>query len=179
MPTSTRLTSYDPVQNVISVATDVLGPPFYYPRGTSAMIYGGLGFVYAMEVVIALNSMRALIRDDLTSASTQASNARLWLPSTCENRDLLFPELPALALAHAAYLRFRDADSDLPLKGLSYSPEQIFFISFCHATCLFYPNNTHSSPVCNEVVKNFAPFSRAFSCPKDSETNPAMKCQNL
>ncbi|XP_065310064.1 endothelin-converting enzyme-like 1 [Dermacentor albipictus] len=175
--TGTHLTSYDPAQNVISVATDMLGPPFYYSSGTSAMIYGGLGFLYAMEVVFAVNSMIALIRDNLTSTPTQPSNASLWVPSTCDNRDLLFPELPALALAHAAYLRFRDANSDLPLKGLSYSPEQIFFISFCHATCLFYPNKTHFSPACNEAVKNFAPFSRAFSCPKGSEMNPPMKCE--
>ncbi|XP_065310105.1 membrane metallo-endopeptidase-like 1 [Dermacentor albipictus] len=175
--TGTSLTSYDPVQNVISVATDLLGPPFYYSSGTSAMIYGGLGFFYAMEVVSALNSMGALIRDNSTSTRTQSLNASLWVPSTCDNHDLLFPELPALALAHAAYLRFRDANSDLPLKGLSYSPDQIFFISFCHATCLFYPNNTHFSPACNEAVKNFAPFSRAFSCPKGSEMNPATKCQ--
>ncbi|XP_075547486.1 neprilysin-like [Dermacentor variabilis] len=178
-PTFERLTSYDPVQNVISVATGMLGPPFYYSSGTSAMIYGGLGFLYAMEVVIALNSISALIYDNLTSTPIQSLDGSLWVPSSCENRDLLFPEQPALALAHAAYLRFRDADSDLPLKGLSYSPEQIFFISFCHATCLFYPNNTHFSPACNEAVKNFAPFSRAFSCPKGSEMNPAMKCGYL
>ncbi|XP_075547485.1 uncharacterized protein LOC142581933 [Dermacentor variabilis] len=175
--TGTSLTSYDPAQNVISVATDLLGPPFYYSRGTSAMIYGGLGFLYAMEVVGALNSMIAQIRDNLTSTPTQPSHSSFWVPSTCDNRGLLFPELSALSLAHAAYLRFRDVDSDLPLKGLSYSPEQIFFISFCHGTCLFYPNNTHFSPVCNEAVRNFAPFSRAFSCPKGSEMNPAMKCQ--
>ncbi|XP_065310099.1 neprilysin-like [Dermacentor albipictus] len=178
-PTGARLTSYDTAQNVISVATDLLGPPFYYSSGTSAMIYGGLGFVYAMEVVIALNSMSALIYDNLTSTPIQSLGGSLWVPPSCENRDLLFPEQPALALAHAAYLRFRDADSDLPLKGLSFSPEQIFFITFCHATCLFYPNNTHFSPACNEAVKNFAPFSKAFSCPKGSEMNPAMKCGYL
>ncbi|XP_065310101.1 uncharacterized protein [Dermacentor albipictus] len=179
VPASSRLTYYDPAQNVISVATDLLGPPFYYSSGTSAMIYGGLGFHYAMEVVIALNSMSVLIRNNLTSTPTQSLNASLWVPWTCDNRDLLFPELPALALAHAAYLRFRDVDSDLPLKGLSYSPEQIFFITFCHSTCWFYPNNTNFSPTCNEVVKNFAPFSTAFSCPEGSEMNAATKCQYL
>ncbi|KAH7946311.1 hypothetical protein HPB49_023059 [Dermacentor silvarum] len=167
---------YDPVLNSIALSVDAIGPPLYYPSGTSAMIYGGLGFIYSMEVVTALNSMSVLIRDQVSALSAQPLNTSFAGAPSCRNVHLLFPELPALDLAHAAYLRFRDAQSDLPLKGLSYSPEQIFFISFCHTTCLFYANSASFSPRCNEAVKNFAPFSKAFSCPQGSEMNPTTKC---
>ncbi|KAH7950890.1 hypothetical protein HPB52_003073 [Rhipicephalus sanguineus] len=171
-----RLTFYDPVTNTIAMATDAIGPPLYYSSGTSAMIYGGLGFVYSMEVATALNSVSYLIRDEVSKVPAQSPNASFAEVPSCANVHLLFPELPALDLAHAAYLRFRDAQKDLPLKGLGYSPEQIFFISFCHNTCLFYPDGTTFSPRCNEAVKNFAPFAKAFSCPEGSQMNPATKC---
>ncbi|KAH6931454.1 hypothetical protein HPB50_024459 [Hyalomma asiaticum] len=171
-----RLTLYDPLTNTIAMATEAIGPPLYYSSGTSAMIYGGLGFIYSLEVVTALNSISHLTRDEASAVSAQSSNKSFSEAPSCPNVHSLFPELPALDLAHEAYLRFRDAQSDLPLKGLRYSPEQIFFISFCHTTCLFQPNGTSFSPRCNEAVKNFAPFSRAFSCPLGSEMNPSRKC---
>ncbi|KAH8023390.1 hypothetical protein HPB51_013228 [Rhipicephalus microplus] len=172
-----RLTSYDPVTNTIAMATDAIGPPMYYSSGTSAMTYGGLGFVYSMEVATALNSISYLIRDEASKVPALSPNASLPFALSCANgMHAPFPELPALDLAYEAYLRFRDAHTDLPLKGLGYSPEQIFFISFCHSTCLFYPDGTSFSPRCNDAVKNFAPFAKAFSCPKGSQMNPSTKC---
>ncbi|KAH7947242.1 hypothetical protein HPB52_008567 [Rhipicephalus sanguineus] len=144
-----RLTFYDPVTNRIPMTTDAIGPPLYYSSGTSAKIYGNLGFVYSV--------VSYLIRDELSKVSAQSPDASFSEAPSCANVHLLFPELPALDLAHEAYFRFRDAQKNLPLKGLG------------HSTCLFYPDGTTFSPRCNEAVKNFAPFAKAFSCQEGSQ----------
>ncbi|KAL1414393.1 hypothetical protein MTO96_007536 [Rhipicephalus appendiculatus] len=41
------VTAYNPLLNVISISIAALSPPFYYREATSAMFYGGLGFIYA------------------------------------------------------------------------------------------------------------------------------------
>ncbi|KAL1422728.1 hypothetical protein MTO96_003810 [Rhipicephalus appendiculatus] len=93
-----RLTSYDPVTNTIAMATDAIGPPLYYSSGTSAMIYGGLGFVYSMEVATALNSISYLIRDDASEVPVLSPNASFPFAPSCANVQSPFPELTGARL---------------------------------------------------------------------------------
>ncbi|KAL1476605.1 hypothetical protein MTO96_036392 [Rhipicephalus appendiculatus] len=54
---------YNAATNTISLSPAVLGPPLFYAHGTSAMLYGGLGYVYAAEVVRAVNVLSYLLND--------------------------------------------------------------------------------------------------------------------
>ncbi|KAH7943748.1 hypothetical protein HPB52_011320 [Rhipicephalus sanguineus] len=133
-----RLFEYKIIQNIISASVASLRPPLYYTNGTSAMTYGGIGFLFARELVDALSFM--MLRPH-RNESTWATDTtwRLWEGVSCpvvDDRALVYPTLPALDIAYSAYKRHRDPTKDLPLRGLdSYTPEQIFFLTFCHATC--------------------------------------------
>ncbi|KAH9381129.1 hypothetical protein HPB48_005543 [Haemaphysalis longicornis] len=176
----TSLTSHDAILNTISIAFEALGAPAYYKNGTSAMVYGSLGSIYAMELPRLVSSLMVLRSNEnrtVPSASYPAPMA-FWNTSSCERPGLLFPELPALSLAHTAYERFRVNDYDLRLKNLEqYSPQQLFFMSFCRTRCDSSPITGEETARCNEAMKNFEPFAKAFSCPKGSKMNPLTKCQ--
>ncbi|KAH7965658.1 hypothetical protein HPB49_009338 [Dermacentor silvarum] len=61
---SSRLASYDVINNRILLCAAALTPPLYYTNGTSAMVYGGLGFVLGAEVPHTLHSFPALLKDE-------------------------------------------------------------------------------------------------------------------
>ncbi|KAK8762509.1 hypothetical protein V5799_026224 [Amblyomma americanum] len=179
------VTWYDPVLDVISVSYTALAPPLYYKRGTSAMLYGGIGFIYAREIAQALGVLTTLVDDGghIIAPSDRAMSFTLWNNMTCPHLEpsdveTMFPSLPALEIAHAVYLKYRDPKYDLPVKGLEkYTAEQIFFITFCLATCHVEFLGMSLSRFCNSAVENFQPFARAFSCPPGSRMNLERKCR--
>ncbi|KAK8772264.1 hypothetical protein V5799_024492 [Amblyomma americanum] len=201
---SAHLAAYNPTTNVISVAVAALAAPYYADEGTDAMAYGGLGFMYAMQLVRTINALTVLLSDDMAQTpwnpvssaldpgegNTQnisTPGRALWELGRCSadvtssgNVTALFPLLPALKIAHAAYLRFRREDRDLRLPGLEeYSAEQVFFLSACHVTCWERGDQHRLSPECTEALRNFEPFAKAFSCPAGSPMNPEQKCAFL
>ncbi|KAH8028829.1 hypothetical protein HPB51_019915 [Rhipicephalus microplus] len=163
------LTSYNPVLNVLSISVAALRPPFYYGEGTSAMFYGGLGVIYAEGIFTAVDMMAHLLNEGAVMAPSDSADTRaFWNASWCydvREAEMTFPSLPALDVAYASYLRFKHEASDLRLKGLSeYSPEQVFFATFCHCKCWTDMLKRKNSQVCNITTKNFSPFAEAFSC---------------
>ncbi|KAH6943212.1 hypothetical protein HPB50_017348 [Hyalomma asiaticum] len=173
-----RLFEYKFIQNILSASVASLRPPLYYPDGTSGMIYGGVGFLFAKELIDALSLM---ILRPVQNESTSTS-WRLWEAFSClepHDREQILPTLPALDIAYSAYRRYHDPTKDLPLRGLdSYTPEQIFFLTFCHATCTIEAHTgVQHSPECSMAVRNFEPFARAFSCVPGSAMNPTNKCR--
>ncbi|XP_075556734.1 uncharacterized protein LOC142588800 [Dermacentor variabilis] len=166
-----KLTTYNPVRNVISIAVAALHPPFYYRDATSAVFYAGLGFLYAEGIFRAVNTMAHLLNGSGSMNPTDSA-AMTWAfqnAPCCANSTeawITFPHLSALDVAYTAYTRFRDEASDLRLKGLSiYSPAQVFFATFCHCTCWTNAFKKKYSMVCYSAAKNFDPFAQAFSCP--------------
>ncbi|KAL1420080.1 hypothetical protein MTO96_024665 [Rhipicephalus appendiculatus] len=167
------LTSYNPVLNVISISVAALRPPFYYGEATSAMFYGGLGFIYAEGIFRAVDMMSHLLNGGTVMAPSESPVTwAFWNASWCsdvQEAERTFPFLPALDVAYTAYLRFKDEASDLPLKGLrEYSPTQVFFATFCHGTCWTDSSKRKFSKVCTDVTKNFGPFKESFSCATDA-----------
>ncbi|KAH7972787.1 hypothetical protein HPB52_017098 [Rhipicephalus sanguineus] len=167
------LTSYNPVLNVISISVAALRPPFYYGEATSAMFYGGLGFIYAEGIFRAVDMMAHLLnRGNVMAPSESAVSWAFWNASWCSDvreAEITFPGLPALDVAYASYLRFRDEASDLRLKGLrEYSPAQVFFATFCHCNCWTDTFKRKYSRMCTDATRNFGPFAEAFSCPSDA-----------
>ncbi|KAH7967293.1 hypothetical protein HPB49_023923 [Dermacentor silvarum] len=185
---ASHVTSHNPASQAIAVSVAALQPPFYYTRGTSAMLYGGLGFLFAREIFQMLSSTAELLnrmdgwprRPGAQPGSGDA--AALWesffsCPYSID-KGVLYPELPALHVAYGAYTRFRNSSTDTPLMGLEgYSPEQVFFLTFCHATCEVDSSGRLTSQYCSDAVKNFAPFAVAFSCASGSEMNIDERCE--
>ncbi|KAH7973072.1 hypothetical protein HPB52_021030 [Rhipicephalus sanguineus] len=175
-----RLGWYNAALSVISISPAALAPPFYYTGGTSAMVYGGLGYIIAAETICALNSLYYIFNDDETLTPRDVAGHRtIWSKFSCDSDKyhLLFPDHPAVDVAYSAYVRFKNQSFDLPLQGLKkYSPEQLFFINYCHTGCYINNKGAHVNPACTAVLSIFAPFAVAFSCPPGSVMNSAHKC---
>ncbi|KAK8767466.1 hypothetical protein V5799_005753 [Amblyomma americanum] len=181
-----RFGHYNPGLGVISMSMALLAPPFYYPKGTSAMLYGGLGFMYAEELVLTLNSMLCLLKDGkvfLTEADSrldlQSVPCPLWCPSA-KDRTRVFPQLDAADIAYSAYVRFRDEASDLPLKGLEiYSADQLFFITACHSGCYVDRVGVLSNYPFTVALKKLEPFLRTFSCRRSYDVDTKDLCDYI
>ncbi|XP_070388608.1 neprilysin-like [Dermacentor albipictus] len=172
---------YDVALRILSISPAALAPPFYYSAGTSAMLYGGIGYIFAAQTLSALNTMFYLMKGDEILLPTDVTSRRaLWSTYSCSsdnNTYLLFPDLPAVDVAYSAYLQYRDQSSDLPLQGFKiYSAEQLFFINYCHAGCYIDNKGGHVNPLCTAVLGKFAPFATAFSCPPGSAMNSGDRC---
>ncbi|KAH7971096.1 hypothetical protein HPB49_018702 [Dermacentor silvarum] len=191
---SSYLATYDVVSNALSVGVQAVTEPFYVADGTSAMNYGGLGFLYALQVARTINALTLLLGGNQTPSArvpptnaTDASGAPgqvLWKLGRCTSSEAsarvtsLYPALPALEIAHGAYKRFRDVTQDVPLRGLeAYSAEQVFFLTACHVTCWTTSTGQRMSPECTNAMSNFMPFAEAFGCPAGSPMNPRERCR--
>ncbi|KAH7970514.1 hypothetical protein HPB49_008733 [Dermacentor silvarum] len=106
------LTTYSPALKAVSVATAALQSPLFYGAGTAAIRYGGLGFVYATQLVRNMDVL-ALLDAAAAGKSLVADEKDHLLESfDCSHADekqRAFPHLPALFLAHAAYNKVRNA----------------------------------------------------------------------
>ncbi|KAL1471221.1 hypothetical protein MTO96_040039, partial [Rhipicephalus appendiculatus] len=178
---SDGLMSYNPILNTVSVSLLATRPPFYYSHGTSAMIYGGLGYLYAQTIFEMLDDVAHLLHGGFVIKPSEVTTTTwaFWNASWCQGTDnrLAFPEVPALDVAYTAYIRFRDEASDLPLKGLlCCTAEQVFFATACHCSCYVASSKAKQSNVCDVAVKNFQPFSTAYFCPMGSNMNEYPKC---
>ncbi|KAK8757434.1 hypothetical protein V5799_004937 [Amblyomma americanum] len=184
----TRTISFIPALQSMAVSVATLSPPFYYAQGTNAMFYAGLGFLYARELFQALSSTAELLKGTaggqrrLDVSAVKSSEATFWESFlSCPpgvDKSTLYPDLPALHVAYEAYVRFRNYSGDAPLKGPEwYSPEQVFFLTFCHATCEIDSSGRLMSQYCNAAARNYAPFAAAFSCSSESNMNPEDKCE--
>ncbi|KAH6941230.1 hypothetical protein HPB50_015120 [Hyalomma asiaticum] len=193
---SAYLATYDAVSNAISIGVQPVTQPFYATDGTSAMNYGGLGFLYALQLVRTINTLTVLLDGKTTpslwvpraSSAGAATGQALWNLSRCASSNTsgyqrttspsLYPLLPALEIAHDAYRRFRDVTHDVPLRGLeAYSAEQVFFLTACRVTCWQQISRRLVSPECSEAFSNFAPFAEAFGCPAGTPMNRRGSCR--
>ncbi|XP_050043600.2 neprilysin-1-like [Dermacentor andersoni] len=190
LPTNSLLPlfDYDRLLNTVAISVAALAPPLYYSHGTPAMIYSGLGFAFSQQLVRAFDS--AGIKIDPNGAVGGSWASTLWKdavakkarclhhqrPGTSNDEDL-FPEVPALEVAHSALLsalaveRFVRTTADL-------SEEQAFFIAVCHGMC--HPARLVTGVVagsdCNKAMRNFPAFAAAFGCSEGLPMNPALKC---
>ncbi|XP_077483615.1 neprilysin-11-like [Amblyomma americanum] len=178
---TTALALYNPALRAIQVSTAALDTPFYYRSGTAAMLFGGLGFLFARGMFQGLDVVTQIT--DSTAGHSPLAKTRLADAASCPDPNVdkgaLFPYLPALEVAHAAYLEVSNG-KDERLRGMEqYSEEQVFFLTMCHTLCEEDGRGSTWSPACNAVARNFAPFARAFKCGGGSAMHPAKKCSFL
>ncbi|KAH7959537.1 hypothetical protein HPB49_011710 [Dermacentor silvarum] len=169
--------SHHIVLKTVSLSLALLKAPFYYPDATSAIVYGGVGFIYATELVNVLNSLSLLLdgRNNIVPSETGFSQAYLSAPYNCSGMTPvdIFPRYIGLELAYATYRQFRSDAEDMPLwNAKEYSPEQVFFATVCYVMC----DMDKGADACTENMKHFPEFANAFSCPPRLAKDP---CQIL
>ncbi|KAH7959278.1 hypothetical protein HPB49_009907 [Dermacentor silvarum] len=159
--------SHHIVLKTVSLSLALLKAPFYYPDATSAIIYGGVGFIYATELVRVLNSLSLLLdgRNSIVpSPEAGFSQSYVFAPYSCSGMAIpdIFPRYMGLELAYAAYRQFRSDAEDKPLwNAKEYSPEQVFFATVCYVMC----DMDTGADACTAYMKHFPEFAKAFSCP--------------
>ncbi|XP_075552125.1 endothelin-converting enzyme 1-like [Dermacentor variabilis] len=175
---------YDYVTNSIALPIGIVDRPLYYGDGNKAMFYGGLGFLIALQIASALDSVGITWdAEDRNVASVIASDASMKAfeeKDGCledEGIESIFPEVPALEIAHAAFQRAVQNDKDgapAALRGLS--PDKVFFMTLCYMACTTLDAKHAFGADCHKAVRNSPAFQAAFSCPSGSKMNPTRKC---
>ncbi|XP_072145588.1 neprilysin-1-like [Dermacentor andersoni] len=127
---------YDYVSNVVELATATIAAPLYYPNGAKSMLYGGLLYLVATNLVRAFDSEGLRWTSNGTEVHSILSNATLFeyrdrercLDGTVERS--LFPEAPAAAIAYAAMKQshVRDGSEPLALRN-DLSEDKVFFMT--------------------------------------------------
>ncbi|KAK8765939.1 hypothetical protein V5799_007287 [Amblyomma americanum] len=186
-------------RNYLEIPLLTLEPPMYYTRAAFAINYAGLGATTARDMIRAFDSRGVAVgeagsSDQWWGASLSASYKR-WLECSgsvlpgdvnrseaADTSERLIMSVPALEVAFGAYRSAASRDTvelgSVMLGDLvDYTPDQIFFITYCHMLCAL-GNGTFDGDEdeCTYAAKNFEPFAEAFACPVDSPMNPPRKC---
>ncbi|KAH9383920.1 hypothetical protein HPB48_025822 [Haemaphysalis longicornis] len=175
---------YDYILNAVFVSAAALFVPQYSGHGTKSMIYGGLGFSYATQLVKALNSggLRVYPNGSVIAGWWAPANWAEVLANrssscygTSPNRSV-FTNLLALEAAHTAYKAgtYDAVPGNLITKV--FSDEQVFFITVCLSLCDLPRTINTSLGDCNKAVANFRKFAEAFKCGEHTPMNNAGRC---
>ncbi|XP_077564542.1 endothelin-converting enzyme 2-like [Haemaphysalis longicornis] len=172
----------------VDVAVGVLNRPLYYAKGTKSMLYGGFGFSVALELLRSLDSKGiqwhpngTYGRPFISSASTEAFAERDRCLSTggVDAAESVFPEIPALEVAYAAYRASLRNDSAHQGIAADMTGDVVFLMTACYTTCTHVFPSDPPNPYavdCNKAMRNFRPFAKVFNCPPGSRMNPDKKC---
>nr|XP_054926437.1 neprilysin-2-like [Dermacentor andersoni] len=167
------------MMNSVDVAIGAVSRPLFYPHGTRAMLYGGLGFSIALQMVKTMDSeglkwhphhgLAYSIKSWSTMRAYQAKDGCLkeeGLPS-------VFPEIPAMEIAYAAYAK---SNETRPPIDHALPEDKVFFLTLCYMTCSQRGERNPSAADCNKAVRGSAAFAEAFSCSKGSAMYPEKTC---
>ncbi|XP_050038088.2 neprilysin-2-like [Dermacentor andersoni] len=170
------LVKYTHVLNTAFVSMGALEVPLYYSSGTMAMLYGGLGYQYAQQIVRALDRVGVTVDEHgdrveswLSASSADGFEKRVRCLGSADGD--IFPEVPALEVAYATYVRAAAEGRDERRLYANVSEAQIFFITMCLAMCRL-PKTRN----CNKAVMAFRPFADAFGCKPGTKMNRPQKC---
>ncbi|KAL3198712.1 hypothetical protein MRX96_044321 [Rhipicephalus microplus] len=151
--------AYDPFANAVCVRPGAMQEPMFFARGTNAMNYGGVGAAFARQLTAAMD-VDEVVFDRAIG---------YWLVHHREHDDIddVIAEQRALRIAYDAFIEhmlFNKSNmrGEHVVSLEEYSPEQIFFVSYCHSLCELSP--IRGQQRCASTVKGFKSFQEAFQC---------------
>ncbi|KAH6928509.1 hypothetical protein HPB50_016846 [Hyalomma asiaticum] len=168
---------YDYVTNTVRLAMGAVAAPAYYVNGTKGMLYGGLLFLLATQVVRAIDDEGIKwLADGTVADATTVSTPMLQAfrdRAKCRDREgngSVFPEVPALEVAYAALSASHLVDKSVPLALTEQLPEEkVFFMTLCYMSCSKSDGRPAFVADCNKA--NFG-YQRA-DIPRASATSVA------
>ncbi|KAH7953016.1 hypothetical protein HPB49_003456 [Dermacentor silvarum] len=179
---SPKYVLFNYMMNSVDVAIGAVSRPLFYPQGTRAMMYGGLGFSMALQLVKTMDSEGLKWHPRLGQANSIKSPPTM---SAYQTKDgclkeqgfrSVFPEIPAMEITYAAYVKSNEThppiDHTLP-------EDKVFFLTLCYMTCSQRGHKNPSAADCNKAVRGSSAFAKAFSCSKGSAMNPEKTCSFL
>jgi len=215
-PPQTANAYYIPLDNSILLPAGILQPPFYDSNEPDYLNYGALGSIIGHELTHAFdNTGKSLDGDgrlvnwwtdstlDKFNVSTECFvdqynqftvvdsegiekniNGTRTLNENLADNGGLSRAYEAWNLSRMDNEKFNEHNKKLP--GISYTPDQLFYIAFGQGWCSIYRptyislflEDVHSISKfrVNGVVSNSKHFAETFECPIGSKMNPENKC---
>ncbi|KAK8788726.1 hypothetical protein V5799_021504 [Amblyomma americanum] len=184
------LVDYDYVRLAVRVSMQALSWPVYYAHGTDAMFFGGLGFLYATELIKSIDAEGTTF--DIGGNVGNAWTSDVWRDAIAERTSCmarhgtddsdegrgggLFPYTPALEVVYAALQEAVAADTPTVHVLEGYTEQQLFFITLCYLMCgAAHPGSRD----CNKALRHFPPFARHFRCDRGSKMRADEQCSFL
>ncbi|XP_077553624.1 endothelin-converting enzyme 1-like [Haemaphysalis longicornis] len=170
---------YDAAINSVKVPIAALTWPLYYRDGTEAMFYGGLGYSLALQIMLSIGQEGQRWHPNGSIVETflsQASSEIFQDKDKCLSAKRLFPDIPAIEVAYSALAASYTGASNPKRIRADLSEEQVFFMTLCYISCSGTSVVKSNFRDCNEVVKNFPNFAKAFDCPTGSKMRPRKQC---
>ncbi|KAH6948920.1 hypothetical protein HPB50_027074 [Hyalomma asiaticum] len=178
------LVRYDYLRNTVSVSAAALSPPLYSSGGTPAMMYGGLMFSYARELVRMVDNAGLQVDPHGNVVPSWASSS--WHEGIAKASSCLapvfsspFPEIPTLEVAYTAFERALKS----AIKGGNpwrttdtFDEQRVFFITACFTLCSQNSTAAFLRGDCNKAFAHFPKFAEAFACRAGTAMNPPKKC---
>ncbi|XP_012943220.1 neprilysin [Aplysia californica] len=210
-PPSTVNAFYSSIRNQIMFPAGILQPPFFSQTYPKSLNYGGIGVVIGHEITHGFDDRGRQYDSDgnLVQWWSESAIEKFKGKAQCivdQYGNFTVPEVDqnlngvntqgeniadngGLKQAYRAYRNWvtEQGKEELPLPGLKFSHNQLFFINFAQLWCnLLREENALNrirtgvhSPGRFRVIgsaQNSEDFNRAFDCPKNSYMNPENKC---
>ncbi|KAI9142759.1 hypothetical protein BKA69DRAFT_1066272 [Paraphysoderma sedebokerense] len=200
--------------NVVEIAFSLLREPLFTLETPISMQYGSIGFIAGHEIAHGFDNSGILVDQNGTVASNSIllsdsykkflERAKCFIDkysgyseaSMTVNGTLTLPENIAdnggLDSAWQAYQAEKAARGPFQkrtrLPSLSYSEEQMFFISFAQTFCsaksdvsiriqILTDDHSPEKTRVNAGLSLFEPFAKTFNCPASSNMNPSKRCR--
>ncbi|KAH7963362.1 hypothetical protein HPB52_020716 [Rhipicephalus sanguineus] len=180
------LVEYDYLRNEVRVSAQALSQPVFYFEGTRAMFYGGLGFLYAAEVVRALDADGARRDEHGVLAPNRTWLSPAWTEAVLDREECLpepggyFPEIPAVEVAYASLEKSLVSSGERMRTAQSaFSQRRLFYVTLCYLMCAnqtFHPQRRPFAGDCNKAVANFPRFAEDFGCGADARMRRERPC---
>ncbi|CAD6225915.1 GSCOCT00005792001.2-RA-CDS [Cotesia congregata] len=197
---------YDIFDNFMSVSIELLRNYFFDVERFNYLNYGVIGGIIGHELSHAVDSENRLLKKTgLRYKWSHLSNDEYQKKETCmiNQYKINYPTENEIELKAAKYLSENIADNigtkiaylayqdwiainghEPNLPGLSYTPNQLFWISFANQWCQpksvlsNWDDDDHASDDKRVIgtVSNSIEFSKDFNCPVGSNMNPSNKC---